>query len=70
MATVAHADVRLDGDRRRYQEEVERLLGQIGRGTDRLRFLKAGGATARALAEPKQELGRARARLAALTTRA
>jgi hypothetical protein len=67
MAAIAHADVRAY-ERRRYQEEVERLLEQIGQATGRLRFLKAGGATVQALAELKQELRRTRDRLAALTS--
>jgi hypothetical protein len=67
MAAIAHADVRAY-DRRTYQEEVETLLEQIGRATSHLRFMKAGGATAQALADLKQDLVRARERLAALTS--
>ncbi len=65
---IAQAPVASFRDRRRYQEEVERLLDQIGRGTEHLRFLKAGGARAQGLAELKQDLRRARERLAHLTS--
>jgi hypothetical protein len=50
--------------RRRYQREIEALLEQIRRQVRELRRLKAAGARGRTLADRKQELERARERLA------
>jgi hypothetical protein len=52
--------------RRRYQQEVERLLDQIRDGVQELRLLKTLGARGPALAERKSELDRARKTLARL----
>ncbi|HZQ63865.1 MAG TPA: hypothetical protein VFA66_01390 [Gaiellaceae bacterium] len=68
MSAIAHAPSRGVADRRRYQQEVERLLEQIGRRTGELRSMMAAGATAQGLAELKHDLRGARERLAALTT--
>jgi len=57
-------------DRARYRKEVERLLGQIAERTRELNLLKAHGARAAALREPKRELKKARMELAAVTTAA
>ncbi|HEY2373825.1 MAG TPA: hypothetical protein VGH82_14980 [Gaiellaceae bacterium] len=54
-------------DRRTYQLEVERLLSQINNGMHDLRLLKVSGVRNAALAEKKNDLRDARARLASLT---
>ena len=56
----------LKGDRRLYQEQVERLLEQIRVGVQELRVLKTLGARGPALAERKSELDQARRSLARL----
>lgn len=69
MATEAGLQAVLNGSRRRYQEQVERLLEQIREAVDELRLLKASGARGQALAERKMELDQARRRLARLVSR-
>jgi DNA repair ATPase RecN len=54
--------------RRRYQQEVERLLDQIQRQVQELRRLKTAGASRHALAERKQRLTRTREQLANLVS--
>jgi hypothetical protein len=56
----------LNGNRRLYQAQVERLLDQIRDGVQDLRLLKAIGARGPVLAERKSNLDRARRRLARL----
>ena len=56
----------LNGNRRLYQEQVERLLEQIRLGVQELRVLKTLGARGPALAERKSEVDQARKRLARL----
>jgi len=54
--------------RRRYQDEVERLLDQIQRQVQELRRLKTAGASRHALADRKQLLVRTREQLASLVS--
>jgi len=54
-------------DHARYRKEVERLLAQIAERTRELNLLKAYGARAAALSEPKRELKKVRMELASLT---
>jgi hypothetical protein len=61
MATAA-----INVNRRRHQEQVERLLEQIRVGVQELRVLKTLGARGPALADRKSELDQARRRLARL----
>lgn len=53
-------------DRHTRQNEVERLLEQIGERTRELRLLKTYGIAAAALGDRKQELFQARQQLAAI----
>ena len=52
--------------RRRYQDEVERLLGEIRGHSDELRARRTAGVRLAALAHEKRELTETRRRLAAL----
>jgi DNA repair ATPase RecN len=54
--------------RRRYQQEVERLLEQIQRQVQELRWLKSGGASRTALADRKRRLEQTRNQLAGLVS--
>jgi hypothetical protein len=53
-------------ERHRHQNEVERLLAQIGERTRELRLLKTYGIGAAALGDRKNELVRTRQELAAI----
>jgi F0F1-type ATP synthase membrane subunit b/b' len=56
--------------RRRYQQEVERLLEQIQRQVQELRWLRTGGASRTALADRKRRLEQTRSQLASLVSAA
>jgi hypothetical protein len=68
MATIAAAGG-ARSDRRSYQHEVERLLGQIRDEVQVLQFLKAAGVRAAALSDRKRTLEATRRHLASLVDR-
>jgi hypothetical protein len=68
MTTTTYELSSVPRERRRYQQEVERLLEQIAGQVGRLHRLRVGGVNGRALADRKRELRRTRERLAALTS--
>ena len=58
----------LNGNRRGYQVQVERLLEQIRDGVEDLRSQKVTGVRGRALAYRKEQVDQARKRLACLVS--